>query len=56
MKTQSVIVRVTALLHRYRTNMIHRRDAARVEGLPDYLLKDIGWPASTTEVCNNCTR
>jgi hypothetical protein len=56
MKTLSFLGRATALLNRYRTTMIHRRDAQRVEGLPDYLLKDIGWPASTTEVCNGCTR
>jgi hypothetical protein len=56
MKTQSFFDQATTVLQRYRARMIQRRDAQRVEGLPDYLLKDIGWPSSKLDVCAGCER
>jgi hypothetical protein len=56
MKNASIIDRATNALRRYRTQLIRRRDAQRVAGLPDYLLKDIGWPAAELDVCADCTQ
>ena len=56
MKAQSVIVRVTTLLQHYRSKAIRRRDASKVENLPAYLLKDIGWPASQSDCCTDRAR
>ncbi len=56
MKLPSIIDRAANALQRYRANMIRRRNAQRVEGLPDYLLKDIGWPASESDCCTDRAR
>ncbi len=56
MKSPSLINRAVDAFHRYHVKLIRRRDASKVEGLPDYLLKDIGWPASTLDVCKDCTQ
>jgi hypothetical protein len=54
MKNSNIIGRAASALRRYRTQLIRRRDAQRVAGLPDYLLKDIGWPAAELDVCADC--
>jgi uncharacterized protein YjiS (DUF1127 family) len=56
MKNASIFDRAANALRRYRTQLIRRRDAQRVAGLPDYLLKDIGWPATELDVCADCTQ
>ena len=56
MKTHSLLHRAATLLQRYRANIIRRRDQAKVAGLPDYLLKDIGWPASQSDCCTDRAR
>ena len=53
---RSIFGRAIGLLNRYRANLIRRRDVARIAGLPDYLLKDIGWPASKLDLCNDCAQ
>ena len=56
MKTLSFLDQATALLLRYRSNVIRRRDQSKVASLPDYLLKDIGWPASQSDCCTDRAR
>ena len=56
MKTTSIFRRATAILKGYRADVIRRRDAAKVENLPAYLLKDIGWPASQSDCCTDRAR
>ena len=56
MKNPSIIDRAINALHRYRANILQRRNAQKVEGLPAYLLKDIGWPASQSDCCTDRAR
>jgi hypothetical protein len=56
MKTPLIFDRAVNLFDRYRLKMSRRRDQAKVAGLPDYLLKDIGWPASQSDCCTDRAR
>jgi hypothetical protein len=56
MKNPSIIDRAANALKNYRATMIRRRNAQKVEGLPAYLLKDIGWPASESDCCTDRAR
>jgi hypothetical protein len=56
MRNPTIIDRAANALKYYRENIIRRRNAQKVEGLPAYLLKDIGWPASTSDCCTDRLR
>lgn len=56
MSTQSLITKAANALQRYRSSLIRRRDRKLVSGLPDYLLKDIGWPSTKIDCCTDRAR
>lgn len=56
MKTLSILDRASRIVQRYRAAIIRRRNEAKVAGMPDYLLKDIGWPASQSDCCTDRAR